>query len=84
MASLPSQLFGSNKHFTYNAEYCLQYMLWILKTKKLSPDEIKEITTDSKILARGKGNFNPVLKKWIMKAISEEINVLNAEIEASS
>ena len=78
---LESELFGSNKHIIYNEIYCIKYMKWMLLKYNPTTELCREISMDSKILSEKLPGFNNVLKKWIVRAISEEISLLNSKIK---
>lgn len=79
--SFMNPLFSTN---VYDREHCLKYMIYTLKTKDLSPEMIQEIVIDSKILSKRKRGCNETLRKWILKEMNEELDILNAQIEEAT
>ncbi len=69
-----------NTLVVYDAKFCLKYMIRLLEGKLLTPSERDEIARDSKILSRGMLNYEYVLKKWILRSLTEEIEDLEKRI----
>jgi len=80
---MAEELFGSNKLIVYDAAYCLKYMKYIILNTELNASQIREIQVDSKILSATGPGFSHILQKWIVKAISFEIESLESKIKVS-
>ena len=75
------ELFGFNKLTVYDAAYCLKYMKYIILNTELNASQIREIQVNAKILSAAGPGFSH--QKWIVKAISFEIERLESKIKDS-
>lgn len=76
--SMENELFGA--HVVYDAKYCLKYMLWLMKTKEVTQEQLREIRHDSKILTRSGRGSNAILQKWIVRSLTSEIDAISIKI----